>query len=122
MGMPTNCQTEINETVTKAVSGLPSQGPNHAPSPTASSMPSATPHNGLRINCQIKPMMTTDNTVGMKMIVRKKLRIRPPSASSAASNRPIGFCTSMCTAKKIKLLRNALQKKGAKLVSVNNLM
>src|SRR5919109_791258 len=119
--MPTNCQTEINETATKAVSGLPSQGPNHDPNPTASKMLSATPHNGLRINCQTKPMITTDNTVGMKITVRKKLRIAPPSASSAASNKPIGFCTSMCTAKKTKLLRNALQKKGAKLLSVNNL-
>src|ERR1043166_5007103 len=121
MGMPTNCQTEIKETVSKAVSGLPSQGANHDPSPTAFNMLWATPHNGFRINCQIKPMMTTDNTVGIKITVRKKLRTAPPSANSAASNKPIGFCTSMCTAKKRKLLRKALQKNGAKLESVNNL-
>src|SRR6476646_11245779 len=120
--MPTNCQTEISATVTKAVSGLPSHGANQAPSPTAFNMPSATPHNGLRVNCQIKPMITTDNTVGIKITVRKKLRIRPPYANSAASNKPIGFCTSMCTAKKTKLFRKALQKKGAKLESENNLI
>src|SRR5512133_3682092 len=121
MGMPTNCQTEIKETVIRAVSGLPNQGPNQDPSPTAFNMLSATPHNGLRINCQTKPMMTTDSTVGKKMTVRKKLRTGPPSASRAASSRAIEFCTSMWMAKKTKLLRSALQKNVEKLGSVNSL-
>ena len=34
------------------------------------SMLSATPQRGLRMSCQIKPMMTTDRTVGKKSSVR----------------------------------------------------
>ncbi len=68
--MPTNCQTEINASVTSAVEGRPSHGANRLPRPTAFKAPSATPHNGERIRFQAKPTMTTDSIVGRKMIVR----------------------------------------------------
>ena len=68
--MPTNCQTEIRESVTRAELSSPSQGANQSPSPMPESTPSETPQSGLRINCQMNPTMTTDSMVGRKITVR----------------------------------------------------
>ena len=68
--MPTNCHTEISAIVGSAVSSWPSQGPNWSPRPTRLISFSATPHSGERISCQMKPMITTDSSVGRNSTVR----------------------------------------------------
>ena len=68
--MPTNCQTEISDSVVSAYSSLPSQGAYSHFSPTAPSSVDETPQIGLRISFQVKPMMTTESMVGMKIAVR----------------------------------------------------
>ena len=68
--MPTNCHTEISETVRSAVDSSPSHGANRKPSPKTCRNILAMPHSGERMSCQMKPMTTTESMVGMKISVR----------------------------------------------------
>ncbi len=68
--MPTNCQTEISETVMRAVLSWPSQGANSVPRPKVARKLLEMPQSGDRISCQMNPMMTTESIVGMKSSVR----------------------------------------------------
>ena len=68
--MPTNCHTEISEMVMSAVDSWPSQGAKRKPKPKEFRNILEMPHNGERISCQMKPMMTTESMVGMKIRVR----------------------------------------------------
>ncbi len=68
--MPTNCQTEISDTVMRALFSRPSQGAKRNLRPIAFRKPEVMPQVGLRMSCQTKPMMTTESMVGMKIKVR----------------------------------------------------
>ncbi len=46
MGTPTNCHTDISDTVISADDSSPSQGANQSPRPTMLSRRSDTPHSG----------------------------------------------------------------------------
>src|ERR1700677_1755401 len=119
--MPTNCHTKINDNVTSAVEGKPSQGANHEPNPTAFSNPSATPHSGERIRLQVKPTITTESNVGRNINVRYVARKRRPGRlKRPASAMPIGFCTTMCTQKRRKLFKTAFQNGFDQISSVNS--
>src|ERR1700674_2443419 len=108
--MPTNCQTEMSDRVMSALDSRPSHGANREPNPTAFKAPEATPQSGERIRFQENPTMTTESIVGRNMTVRyKPFSFRPGRLSNPASAMPIGFCTDMCTAKKIRLLPSAFQ-------------
>ena len=58
------------DTVISAELSSPSQGANQSPNPTKVKSRSDTPHNGYRMSCHTKPMITTDKSVGRKKIVR----------------------------------------------------
>ena len=123
MGMPMNCHTEMNESAIRAGPSNPSQGWYRSARPNQPMMVSATPHNGLRINSQMKPTMTTESMVGRKKIVRKKPAPRVMRmVSSAASRSPIEFCTIMWMMKKMTLCLNAPHKRGCHSSSVNSVM
>src|SRR5580693_6029621 len=108
--MPTNCQTEMRARVTSALDSRPSHGANREPNPTTFKAPAATPQSGDRIKFQENPTMTTESIVGRNMTVRyRPFNFRPGRLSNPASAMPIGFCTHMCTAKKIRLLPKAFQ-------------
>ena len=68
--MPTNCHTEMSETVMRAEDSRPSHGAKRKPRPTLCRNNLAMPQMGERMSCQTKPMTTTESMVGMKISVR----------------------------------------------------
>ena len=83
--MPTNCQTEIKQTVDQGSFRVAQ--PGFEPETQGSQLPSMlllTPHSGFRIKFQIKPMMTTESTVGMKIDGAKEIAYRAASRLQSA--------------------------------------